>query len=297
MSETPGDQKPRHHHGFRNHMNRSRPSHYHKGSGSESRQTKVRSDPWQSVSALQLGLHPRPFDELHTERLCLLGMLQLHNKQALELFEQVPIAEENIQKADTPYKLRQAKKNRGWLRHRITDIVDKEKKVLARLSELHVEIQCQERWVQVEMDRVARGLSQQHHNPNFQDFLAPPISPWPQANPPPVYSAYHSPYGGIVYPSAPSWDAFPSQGAYPGYYWADRTYICPSNVPEIHHTPERSEMDGAFTSNALDDMSSSHLEVTARRSPELEQPLPSTPPPIGEDRSEHNPKRCNSAWF
>ncbi|KAI1658449.1 hypothetical protein F4813DRAFT_49313 [Daldinia decipiens] len=296
MPENPEDQKPRHNHGFRNHMNRSRPSHHHRGSDPEPRQTKVRSDPWQSVSALQLGLHPRPFHELHRERLYLLEMLQQHNTRALKLFEQVPIVEEKIQKADTPYKLRQAKKTRGWLRHRITDTVEEEKKVLARLSELHVEIQCQERWLQVEMERVARGLSQQHHNPNFEDFLAPPIPPWPQASPHPVCNAYHPPYTGIVYPNAPPWDAFPSQGAYPGYYWPNPTYICPTNVPEAPRTPSPFEIDSTFSSNALDDTYSSHVEVTAG-SPEMEQRWPSTPPPIGEDSTEHNQKRCNSTWF
>ncbi|KAI0848117.1 hypothetical protein F5Y00DRAFT_239830 [Daldinia vernicosa] len=226
-------------------------------------------------------------------------MLQQHNTKALKLFEQVPIAEENIQKADTPYKLRQAKKTRGWLRHRITDTVEEEKKVLARLSELHVEIQCQERWVQVEMQRVARGLSQQHHNPNFQDFFPPPIPPpWTQPIPLPVYNAYHPPYGSTGYPNAPPWGAFPSQGAYPGYHWANPTYMCPPSMPEALYVPEALfEMEGNSTSNAFGGASSSHPEVTARRSPELERRQSSTTPPVDKDRPEHDQARSNSTWF
>ncbi|KAI0111840.1 hypothetical protein F4814DRAFT_368266 [Daldinia grandis] len=291
MSENPGDQQPRHTYGSGDRVDRPRPSHSRKGSGSQYRQTRVRSDPWQSVSALQLGLHPRPFHELHTERLYLLEMLQQHNRKALGLFGQVPTAEENIQNADTPYKLRQAKKTRGWLRHRITETVEEEKKILARLSELYVEIQCQERWVQVEMERVARGLSQQQHNPNFQDLLAPPIPLWTQVNPLPVYDAYNPSFGGIGYPYA-----FPGQGVYPGYYWANQTYMHPPNVPEVHHFPELFEMESSLPGNALDETSTSHLEVTAR-SPELEQRRSSTPSLTGEDRSEHNQIRCNSTWF
>ncbi|KAI2619982.1 hypothetical protein GGR54DRAFT_110584 [Hypoxylon sp. NC1633] len=140
--------------------------------------TKVRSDPWLSVSALQLGLQPRSFEELHTERLYLLGSLQQHDQRAVELFWLVPVVEEQIQSAVTQEQRGRAKKQRGWLRHRIVDTVESEKAILARLSELHVEIQCRERWCGVDREREARGL----------DLLqAPPprgLAPHPHPHPP-----------------------------------------------------------------------------------------------------------------
>ncbi|KAI1099885.1 hypothetical protein F4804DRAFT_349050 [Jackrogersella minutella] len=157
---------------------------------------KVHGDPWQSVSALQLGLQPRSFDELHTERMYLLEMLQQHDRRALDLFMRVPLVEEQISWTATLDDQKRAKKHRGWLRHRIVDTVEEEKKILGRLCELHVEIQCRERWSQVEKERERMSLRQQQ-SPAYAGFNMPsPISSYLQANQPPaIANPYCSPLG------------------------------------------------------------------------------------------------------
>ncbi|KAI1207096.1 uncharacterized protein F4807DRAFT_213892 [Annulohypoxylon truncatum] len=157
--------------------------------------TQVRGDPWQSVSALQLGLQPRSFNELHTERMYLLEMLQQHDRRAIDLFMKVPVVEEKIYQARDPQEQKQAKKHRGWLRHRIVDTVEEEKKILARLSELHVEIQCRERWSRVERERERLNITAQHA-PAYANPPMPSLTPWgPQTYPlPPELPAPNYPY-------------------------------------------------------------------------------------------------------
>ncbi|KAI1461443.1 hypothetical protein F4805DRAFT_453873 [Annulohypoxylon moriforme] len=139
--------------------------------------TQVRGDPWQSVTALQLGLHPRSFGELHAERLYLLEMLQQHDRRASGLFMMVPLVEDKIWRTGDPEEQKRAKKHRVWLRHRITDTVEEEKKILARLSELHVEIQCRERWSRVDKQREMMNISLQHA-PDYTGFSIPSSAPW-----------------------------------------------------------------------------------------------------------------------
>jgi hypothetical protein len=142
----------------------------------------VRNDPWHLTEALELGLHPRPFDELHAERAYLLNALQSHDQQTLELFRRLPTLEEQIslrheevyqrrrqdakvkvkvngiqargeEEEDEEEELGKACRQRVWLRRQIEDTLDAERGLLMRLSELHVEIQCHERWCQVERER------------------------------------------------------------------------------------------------------------------------------------------------
>ncbi|KAI1430247.1 hypothetical protein F5Y12DRAFT_12851 [Xylaria sp. FL1777] len=152
--------------------------------------------PWHSTKALELGLHPRPFEELHAERVYLLTTLQSHDRQALELFRRLPVLDEYIDRHHRHHqhqhqqhnqyqnahprvkvkidgvpvnevnsqerkqeaekeeeRLRDARRQRVWLRRQIEDTVDVERDLLTRLSELHVEIQCRERWCQVGQER------------------------------------------------------------------------------------------------------------------------------------------------
>ncbi|KAI1805242.1 hypothetical protein F4811DRAFT_231113 [Daldinia bambusicola] len=282
MPANPGGRPPRRPHASGDRMNRPRSNHRHNNSSrSEPSRTTVRSDPWQSVSALQLGLHPRPFQELHFERMYLLEKLQQDNHRALELFRTVPEIDEQIHNAQTQYDERRAKKLRGWLRHRITDTVQEEKKTLERLSELYLEIQCQERWRQVEEGRKARGLPQQNHNPNFSDFAAPPASPWS--------------YGDIAHPNTPYWNPVPTPGLYPGPYWAGQTHMYPLHIPEAPHTPASFEVGGNFASgsNTLNNGSIGHSEIT-EGDPESGQWRRSTPTTVGEDGTEYARSRRSS---
>ncbi|OTB19858.1 hypothetical protein K445DRAFT_18402 [Daldinia sp. EC12] len=297
MPANPGGRPPRHPHNLGDRMDRLRQNHHQDGSGSGPSHTIVRSDPWQSVSALQLGLHPRPFQELHTERMYLLERLQQYNRRALELFRRIPVVDEQQKNAKTPYEDRRAKKLRGWLRHRISDTVEEERKTLARLSELHVEIQCQERWWHVEEERKARDLPQQHHNPNFAYFAASPMPSWPQENPFPGYGPYFSPYAHIGISDVLHWNSFPAQGIYPGAYWTNQTHLNPPDMPQSPDAPEESEADCNLTSDTtLEDTRSSHSEVS-ERGPGSEHWRQNTPSTIGEGGTEYAQSRRSSMWF
>ncbi|KAI1409376.1 hypothetical protein F5Y13DRAFT_193383 [Hypoxylon sp. FL1857] len=218
--------------------------------------TKIRGDPWQSVSALQLGLRPRPFHEAHTERMYLLEMLQQYDKRATELFALVPVIEERVRSAESSDMLRQAKKLRGWLRHRIVDTVEEEKKTLARLSEIHVEIQCRERWARVEKEREMRSLGWLPQNPGYASF---PVLQQPQAQTC-AQTNLQCPNLSPYYPS----DMYPelrnSQHDEPGsmyegdaayYAWEPETPATRLNTPEASPEPEIFELDGT----AIDDAS------------------------------------------
>ncbi|KAI2637004.1 hypothetical protein GGS26DRAFT_464815 [Hypomontagnella submonticulosa] len=152
--------------------------------------TRVRGDPYQSVTALQLGLHPRLIEELHEERRSHVNMLQQLDHRALELFSLVPTLDEVILRAPTKSTWQRAKKQRGWLKQRIFETIEQEKHTLGRLSELHVEIQCRERWTQVERDRQVLGLGQQQRQeryvgcnaslmPLYQPVQATHVNLWP----------------------------------------------------------------------------------------------------------------------
>ncbi|KAI0014275.1 hypothetical protein F4779DRAFT_612567 [Xylariaceae sp. FL0662B] len=143
----------------------------------DTRPTYIRSNPWQSASAMELGLRPRSFEELHTERSYLLEMLQQQDRQALELYRRLPHVEEQIERCNDPDGVKRAKKHQGWLKNRVAETVKEEKGILTRLSELYVEIQCRDRWYQVERDREARRMQQHYPLPGYGTL--PPAMPAP----------------------------------------------------------------------------------------------------------------------
>ncbi|KAI8624512.1 hypothetical protein F5Y19DRAFT_480531 [Xylariaceae sp. FL1651] len=200
----------------------------------------VDTKPWQSTEALELSLHPRSFEELHSERVYLLDALQWRDRRALELFRRVPVVEEQINrcqnqdqqhtnlcgayispngrvkvtvqadgipsehKSDPEWEveLRKARRNQVWLRRQIEATVSAERNLLIRLGELHVEIQCRERWCQVEKEREEflrasklgdevyrqpqyeqrqHGYHHQHYSyPNFHPYSYSYLYPHPQ---------------------------------------------------------------------------------------------------------------------
>lgn len=215
-------------------------------SGSRSEPTtKVRNDPWQSVSALQLGLHPRSFDELHTERLFLIQMLQQHDSRALDLFMRVPLVEEKFCRATDPEEQKRARKHRGWLRHRIMDTVEEEKKILARLSELYVEIQCRERWSRVEKEREGMNIARQY-GLEYAGFPIPSQAPWDsQVCPLPFELSiqdYYTQHTGApdIFPEG----LVPAQGIYPGCDWSHRDPTYVQDIPEDNLGLTVHELDG-----------------------------------------------------
>ncbi|KAI1095939.1 hypothetical protein F5B19DRAFT_273388 [Rostrohypoxylon terebratum] len=214
--------------------------------------TKIRGDPWQSVSALQLGLQPRSFAELHTERLFLLQMLQQYDSRALDVFMRVPLVEEKICQVTDPEEQKRARKHRGWLRHRIMDIVEEEKKILARLSELYVEIQCRERWSRVEKEREGMNIRRQYCS-DYAGFSMPSQSPWDaQAYQLPSESPTHNYY--TQYTGAPgiySERPTPTQDIYPDYDWSYHFPIYEQNM-EDNIGLEVHELDGMAVNDTFD---------------------------------------------
>ncbi|KAI6087947.1 hypothetical protein F4821DRAFT_277426 [Hypoxylon rubiginosum] len=239
--------------------------------------TKVRGDPWQSLNAIQLGLEPRSFEKLHVERSYLLEMLQQHDYRARELFKRVPIVDEQWQTAETVDEQQRARKQRSWLRKLIGEIVEEEKNILARLSELHVEIQCQDRWHQVARDREMRNLGQQHAASYATFPPQPPVflTTYYQVNAPPPYFYSHYPPYASHYPSYAYAEAPNTQGEYDGVFQPPWD---PQNAPEDNYEPEAFEMDGTPINSVSDTKSrrySTPLTPTLDSKPKKRTSMPS----------------------
>ncbi|KAI0542965.1 hypothetical protein GGR58DRAFT_3455 [Xylaria digitata] len=235
---SPGQENPP-----KNRNSRRGPRRYHRNRGkfprrhnSHTHTRHVRKNPWQPTRAIELGLYPRPFDELHTERVYLLNALQMRDREALELFRRLSDVEEYINRLrhqhqqDNEHRevnpkvkvrvdgvpvneisdkgrreeaekeawtLRNARRQRRWLRKHIRRIVNAEREILMRLSELYVEIQCRERWCQVGRERAAfepgdpTGFEYPPHQQSYWDrypdwtLLYPnmyPYQPYPGIN-------------------------------------------------------------------------------------------------------------------
>ncbi|KAI2607402.1 uncharacterized protein GGS25DRAFT_522923 [Hypoxylon fragiforme] len=210
--------------------------------------TKVPSGPGPSTNALQLGLHPRSFDELHKERLHLLQMLQQHDQSATELSQRVPAVEEQINYwTGSTDELRETKKHSGWLRYRISETVEEERRILARLSDLYVEIQCLERWCKADKDREMRDTRQRQQQ---QPRPMPAYESFGHSSPPPFStpSAQHhypnvlvDPYHYQHHPSIPynaPWEdtqCVPKPGMYDGS--GDTPQYATAHIP-FQSTPE-----------------------------------------------------------
>ncbi|KAI1142239.1 hypothetical protein F5Y05DRAFT_218787 [Hypoxylon sp. FL0543] len=254
MPPNPRDEPPNRDQEFRDHTSRSKPN---KCNGPRpATTTKVRSDPWQSVSALQLGIRPRTFPEIHTERMYLLEMLQQHDGRATDLFMRVPIVEEQIRWPESQDAQKQARKLRGWLRHRIVDTVEEEKKVLARLCELHVEIQCRERWSWVEREREMMDLREHQQNSAYASYPTPqpsPLEPYTQANLQYPMDCFYYPFYGYAGPHfLQQGENGPIDENYPGNDWEDDDQATLHNAPENHPEPETFELDTAESVGTLD---------------------------------------------
>ncbi|KAK7956874.1 uncharacterized protein PG986_006096 [Apiospora aurea] len=96
--------------------------------------------------------HPRPFDHIESERQHLQYLLSEQDRRARDLFSRIAAVDEAYDFGSV-HEHRQARKDRVCLRRRINETVDREKEILGRLGEIHVEIQCRERWHMVEQQR------------------------------------------------------------------------------------------------------------------------------------------------
>ncbi|KAK7981859.1 hypothetical protein PG988_004097 [Apiospora saccharicola] len=140
----PGQQQQQRHH---------RPGLHH-GSGGHSSQNNGlnpnNSNPGKAVSSP--AHHPRPFDHIENERQHLQYLLAEQDRRAVDLFSRVA-AVDGAYDFGSAREQRQARKDRAWVQRRIGQTVDREREILVRLGEIHVEIQCRERWHMVEQQK------------------------------------------------------------------------------------------------------------------------------------------------
>ncbi|KAK8128325.1 Pyruvate formate lyase activating enzyme [Apiospora sp. TS-2023a] len=126
----------------------------HHGSGGSSSQTYSlnpnNSNPSKALSSP--AHHPRPFDHIETERQHLQHLLAEQDRRAVDLFSRVAAVDEACD-FGSAHEQRQARRDRAWLQRRIGQTVDREREILVRLGDIHVEIQCQERWHMVEQQK------------------------------------------------------------------------------------------------------------------------------------------------
>lgn len=98
---------------------------------------------------------PHPFEGLHAEQFYLLNILQQENIKATDLLRKL-LSLEDILLVSQIVHTRRTRKQMGWLRYRINEIIRQEQFILNRLGQLAQEIQTQER-----CNRIEHG--QRHH--------------------------------------------------------------------------------------------------------------------------------------
>jgi len=90
----------------------------------------------------------------HQHRLGRYQDQQQHNVKVTVKVDGIPVDDTGREDEKTRAELlRQARRRRVWVRGQINAVVDAERALHTRLGEVNVEIQCQERWSQVERDR------------------------------------------------------------------------------------------------------------------------------------------------
>lgn len=110
----------------------------------------------------------------------------------------IPLSEGNCQASSEvewdDEGLQNAQRQRFWLCQQIEGAVDTEGTLLARLSELHVEIQCRERWCRIERERVEMLYASEPRYDGFRPeyTLHQQSQPWKYThqNPPPQPNPY-----------------------------------------------------------------------------------------------------------
>jgi hypothetical protein len=168
---------------------------------------RISGEPWaymgSTSSALGIVFCPRPFEEIHTEQRLLLDQLNQRNDYAIKQLREWAFGEEALTIIDGAEE-HEANKNRHGLQGRIAVIMEWEKGILRRISELHLEIQCRERWCQVQQEMIERRAGVRKGLGRCDDLSRHPLSshrsptgPLPHltstpAHGPPVYESVRS---------------------------------------------------------------------------------------------------------
>lgn len=111
------------------------------------------SNPGKEALSSSAAHHPRPFEHIEGERQHLQYLLAEQDQRAVDLFSRIAAVDEACDFGSAREK-RQARKDRAWLQRRIGETVDRERAILVRLGDIHVEIQCRERWYMVEQQKL-----------------------------------------------------------------------------------------------------------------------------------------------
>ncbi|KAI0597827.1 hypothetical protein F4775DRAFT_558769 [Biscogniauxia sp. FL1348] len=169
--------------------------------------------------ALDLGLRPRLFEAIESDRMYHTDRLQKQDSHTLDLLRRFAQAEDQLSHGSINGR-KGGKKHRNWLKQKIGESIREEKLILSRLGELHVEIQCRERWCQIRGDRESRDTRYHLTCPGeFPPPSAPfphppsliPYPPVPHTYPVEVYLPTSAPVGyWLVYPQpvisfGPAW--------------------------------------------------------------------------------------------
>ncbi|KAI5920224.1 hypothetical protein F4810DRAFT_446682 [Camillea tinctor] len=128
------------------------------------------SNNWKSKNVLNLGLQPRSFEEIDSDRMHYISRLQRQDGYTLDLFRRFAHVEDRISNGSISGR-KKAKKHWNWLKQKIGDSIKKEKSLLSRIGELHIEIQCRERWCQIRGDRGFQDMT--CHPIGYGEFLLP----------------------------------------------------------------------------------------------------------------------------
>ncbi|RSL71449.1 hypothetical protein CEP54_001233 [Fusarium duplospermum] len=92
---------------------------------------------------------PRPYESLYVERAYLTNALQQHSCRAVNLMRQYSIVESQLQGLPGDKGRRKLRKQLGLLKSRINEAYEQERSIFSRLSDLYIEIQSRESWMQI----------------------------------------------------------------------------------------------------------------------------------------------------
>ncbi|UPK94232.1 hypothetical protein LCI18_005167 [Fusarium solani-melongenae] len=92
---------------------------------------------------------PRPYESLYVERAYLTSSLQQHSGRAANLMRQYSIVESQLQGLPRDKGGRKLRKQLGLFKSRINEAFEQERAILSRLTELYMEIQSRESWMQI----------------------------------------------------------------------------------------------------------------------------------------------------
>jgi hypothetical protein len=195
---------------------------------------------------------PRSLQELVTERTYLLNSLETENYKATELLRRISPLEDIWSSTPINSVRRKTKKQLGWLKQRLGETIGQEEAVLARLGQVALGIQAQERWTWVEEERrreqmmvgmrmQAMGTRLNAEVPEFRPGLEYAMPETPE------FSLSQVPRPQQCQPPSPSYFALSQQPSIHSYV-SERSFspqiqpafppFVPSNSPEIASIPQ-----------------------------------------------------------